>query len=69
MSIERGSYQVIVKSNFFDFFAKTIFSKKFKHTVGFVLKNAIIAENFVGYSQGVVQLRRFFAQKKAIFNR
>jgi hypothetical protein len=69
MSIERGPYQVIVKSNFFHFFAKTIFSKKFKHTVGLVLKNAIIGENFVGESQGVVLLRWFFAQKKAIFNR
>jgi hypothetical protein len=47
MSIERGPYEVIVKINFFHFFAKTIFSKKIKHTVGLVL-NAIIGENFVG---------------------
>jgi hypothetical protein len=48
MSIERGLSQATVKSDFFHFFAKTIFSKKFKHTVGFVLKNAIIDENFDG---------------------
>jgi hypothetical protein len=48
MSIERGPCQTMLKSKIFHFFAKTIFSKKFEHTVGFVLKNAFIGENFVG---------------------
>jgi hypothetical protein len=48
MSIERGPCQTMLISEIFHFFAKTIFSEKFEHTVGFVLKNAIIDENFVG---------------------
>jgi hypothetical protein len=38
----------MLKSEIFHFFAKKIFSEKFEHIVGFVLKNAIIGENFVG---------------------
>jgi hypothetical protein len=55
MSIERGPCQTMLKSEFFHFLAKIFFSKKFKHTIGFVLKNAIIGENFVGKSHVVVQ--------------
>ncbi len=40
----------MLKSEIFPFFPKTIFSKKNLNilSVGFVLKNAIIDENFVG---------------------
>jgi hypothetical protein len=48
MRIETGPCQTMLISEIFHFFAKTIFSEKFEHTVGFVLKNAIIDENFVG---------------------
>jgi hypothetical protein len=48
MSIERDPCQTMLISEIFHFYAKTIFSEKFEHTVGFVLKNAIIDENFVG---------------------
>ncbi len=58
-------------SEIFHFFAKTIFSEKFEHTVGFVLNNSIIDENFVGFcwiiSRGCPETA-IFVQKKAIFN-
>jgi hypothetical protein len=39
---------------------KRFFSKKFEHTVETGLKNDTTGENFVEYSQGVVQKWRFF---------
>jgi hypothetical protein len=49
MSIERGPCQIMLKSEIFHFLAKKkTFTEKFEHIVGFVLKNAIIGENFVG---------------------
>jgi hypothetical protein len=48
MSIKRGPCQTMLISEIFHFFTKTIFSKNLEHSVGFVLKNAIIDENFVG---------------------
>jgi hypothetical protein len=62
MSIERGPCQIMLKSEIFHFFAKKILKKKFEHIVCFVLKNAIIDENFFEQSQGVVRKRRLFVQ-------
>jgi hypothetical protein len=42
------SNTLMLISENFHFFTKTIFSKKLEHSVGFVLKNAINGENFVG---------------------
>jgi hypothetical protein len=44
MNIERRPCQIMLKSDFFHFFTKKIFSEKFEHTIGFVLKNAIIGK-------------------------
>jgi hypothetical protein len=61
MSVERETCRDILKNEFFHFFMKRFFSKKFEHTVETGLKNDTTGENFVEYSQGVVQKWRFFA--------
>jgi hypothetical protein len=59
MSVERGTCRDILKNEFFQFFKKRFFSKKFEHTVVTGFKNDATGENFVEYSQGVVQKWRF----------
>jgi hypothetical protein len=53
MSIERGPFQTMLKSENFPFFPKTIFSNKFEHTVGIFLKNAIIDEILLDNLKGL----------------
>jgi hypothetical protein len=60
MSVERGTGQDMLKIEIFHFFVKKFFSKKFKHKIETGLKNSTTGENFVEYSQGVVQIRRIF---------
>jgi hypothetical protein len=60
MSIERGTCRDILKIEIFYFFVKRFFFKKFEHTVETGLKNDTTGENFVEYSQGVVQKWRIF---------
>ncbi len=55
MSVERGTCRDMLKNEFFHFFMKIFFLNKFEHTVETGLKNATTGENFVEYSQGVVQ--------------
>ncbi len=60
MSGERGTCQDMLKIEIFHFFVKKFFPKKFEHTVETGLKNSTNGESFVEYTQGVVQIRRFF---------
>jgi hypothetical protein len=69
MSIERGPSQATLKSDFFHFLAKTIFSIKFKHVIGFVLKNAIIDKKKLWIISRGCSVTVVFRLKKGYFQR
>jgi hypothetical protein len=48
MSIETGPCQIILKTDLPLLLTKNLIPDKFKYTIGYVLKNAIIGEKFVG---------------------
>ncbi len=60
MSVERGTCRDMLKIEIFHFFVKKFFTKKFEHTIETGLKNGTTGESFVEYTQGVVEIRRFF---------
>jgi hypothetical protein len=60
MSIERGPYQSMLKTDLPSFLAIYLIPNKFRYTIGKALKNAIIGDIFVGHAQGAVQKSRFF---------
>jgi hypothetical protein len=67
MSVERGPYQSMLKTDLPSFLAKYLISSKFRYTIGKALTNAIIGDIFVGQAKGPVQKWRIFVWKKAIF--
>jgi hypothetical protein len=60
MSVERGPYQSMLKTDLPSFLAKYLISSKFRYTIGKALQNSIFGDIFVGQAKGAVQKRRIF---------
>ncbi len=67
MNVERVPYQSMLKTDLPSFLAKYLISSKFRYIIEKALKNAIFGDIFVGQAKEVVQKRRIFVWKKAIF--